>query len=305
MRVGVAATPYAAIPTLDWLFRSSHELSFVITRPDRPAGRGRVLQESVVARWAATHDIPCIKPVASADLLDWLRETDLVITIGYGVILPAKILSVPRYGFINLHFSLLPAWRGAAPVQRSILNGDEISGVTAFALDSGMDTGPIYVQHAMPIDPYENAGELLVRMADTAPEILAETLVLIAAGAPPQVQPLVGVSYAPKVTKRDARIDWGFSSAISVHRQIRAFTPEPGTWTTWRESTLHVSRARPLSIDRELVPGTVLIENANVIVGCADGTALVLEQVTPAGKKMMSATDWANGARLVKGDSFV
>ena len=304
MRVGVAATPYIAIPTLDWLLHSSHELSLVITRPDKPAGRGRMLQESVIARWASTHDIQCIKPVASGDLLDSLKETDLVITIGYGVILPTKVLSVPRYGFINLHFSLLPAWRGAAPVQRSILDGDQISGVTVFALDSGMDTGPIYVQHLMPIDPFENAGELLVRMAEIGPKVLAESLTLIEAGALPQVQLLDGVSYAAKVTSSDTRINWRMN-AIYVHRQIRAFTPEPGTWTTWRESTLHVSRARPFRLERELAPGCLLIKDADVFVGCADGTALVLEEVTPAGKKIMSARDWVNGARLVKGDSFV
>jgi methionyl-tRNA formyltransferase len=304
MRVGVAATPYAAIPTLDWLLHSSHELSFLITKPDKPAGRGRVLQESVVAGWASSHDIDCIKPVATADLLDSLTNLDLVIAIGYGVILPAHILAVPRYGFINLHFSLLPAWRGAAPVQRSILNGDQFSGVTVFALDAGMDTGPIYVQHLMPIDPNENAGELLVRMADMGPELIAQSLTMMEVGELPQTQPLEGVSYAPKVTTGDARINWR-TSAISVHRQIRALTPEPGTWTTWREATLHVNRARPFPIDGELAPGCVLIENANVIVGCADGTALILEEVQPAGKKMMSARNWANGARITKGDSFV
>ena len=304
MRVGVAATPYAAIPTLDWLSSSSHDLLLVITRPDRPAGRGRVLQDSVVARWASTHGIECIKPVASPDLLDSLVPMDVIITIGYGVLLPAQILSVPRYGFINLHFSLLPAWRGAAPVQRAILHGDQLSGVTVFALDSGMDTGPIYVQRILPIEPYENAGEVLTRMADLGPEVISESLHMIEVGAPPQVQPLDGVSYAAKVTTADARIDWR-RNAISIHRQVRAFTPEPGAWTIWKESILHVGRARPFLMDRELAPGGILLENGNVIVGCAEGTALIFEEVTPAGKNTMSARSWANGARLVKGDCFV
>jgi methionyl-tRNA formyltransferase len=304
VRVGVAATPYVAIPTLDWLLHSSHELLYVITRPDKPAGRGRVLHESVVARWARTHDIECIKAHTSADLIDSLRQSDLVIIIGYGVILPADILSMPLNGFINLHFSLLPAGRGAAPVQRSILSGDQISGVTVFALDSGMDTGPIYLQQEMPINPFENAGELLARMADVGPQILSDSLTLIDAGGLPRVQSLEGVSYAAKITKTDARINWQ-RNAIFAHRQIRAFTPEPGTWTTWRDATLQVSRARPYLIDRELAPGYVLFENSNVVVGCAAGTALILEEVTPAGKKLMSARNWANGARIAKGDRFV
>ena len=250
MRVSVAATPNAAIPTLNWLLHSSHELVFVITRPDSPAGRGLIPQESIVGRWARTHNLECIKPVASAELFDSLARTDLVITIGYGVILPEKILSVPRYGFINLHFSLLPAWRGAAPVQRSILGGDQISGVTVFALDSGMDTGPIYHQQAMPIDPYENAGDLLVRMAEIGPEVLAESITLIEEGVLPKMQLLNGASYATKVTKGEARIDWQ-KSAISVHRQLRAFTPEPGTRTTWREAKHQGSRARAFPHDHK------------------------------------------------------
>ncbi len=304
MRVSVAATPPAAIPALDWLLNSAHELSSVFTRPDRPVGRGQVSKESIVASWARTHEIECLKPIASGDLLESLKWTDLVITIGYGVILPANILSLPRHGFINLHFSLLPAWRGAAPVQRSILEGDQISGLTVFALDSGVDTGPIYVQHVMPIDPYENAGDLLMRMAEVGPEVLSQCLSLIEAGTLPKIQPLNGASYAAKVTKSDARIDWR-RSAISVHRQIRAFTPEPGTWTIWRKSTLQVSRARPFPMTYELPPGTIVNENGNLIVGCGEGSAIIIEEVIPAGKKMMSARNWVNGARLVMGDCFV
>jgi methionyl-tRNA formyltransferase len=229
---------------------------------------------------------------------------DLVITIGYGVILPGQILSIPRYGFINLHFSLLPAWRGAAPVQRAILHGDQLSGVTVFALDSGMDTGPIYLQKPLPIQPYENAGEVLMRMADLGPGAVAESIEMITAGVEPRAQRLDGVSYASKVTKVDARIDWS-KNAISIHRQVRAFTPEPGSWTRWKDSTLHVGQARPFPIDRELAPGGILIENGNVIVGCGEASAVILEEVTPAGKKTMSAKNWANGARIVKDDRFV
>jgi methionyl-tRNA formyltransferase len=282
VRVGVAATPYVAIPTLDWLLRSSHDLALVITRPNKPAGRGRTLQESAVAKWASSHDVECIKPVASADLLDSLALVDLVITLGYGVILPVQILAVPRYGFINLHFSLLPAWRGAAPVQRAILQGDQLSGVTVFALDAGMDTGPIYLQRSSPIGPYENAGEVLMQLAELGPEVVAESIEMINAGVAPQVQRLDGVSYAKK-----------------------AFTPEPGSWTRWKDSTLQVTQARPFPSNGELTPGGILIENGNVIVGCGEESAVILEEVTPAGKRAMSAKNWTNGARIAKGDRFV
>ena len=304
MRIGVAATPNVAIPTLDWLRDSEHELSLVITRPDKPAGRGRSLTESPVARWASTHGVECVKPVSSEELFDSLAFIDLVVTIGYGVILPIDVLSVPRFGFINLHFSRLPAWRGAAPVQRAVLNGDQELGVSVFALDAGMDTGPIYVQQDIFIEPYETAGELLSRMASLGPEAIAKTIALIQSGTPARPQSSEGVSYAPKISKEEARIEWN-SSVSQVDRRIRAFTPEPGAWTSWRGSALRIDRARPFLSGHQEKAGTLLMESGNVIVVCADGHSLVLEEVTPAGKKSMSAKSWANGARIDVGESFV
>jgi methionyl-tRNA formyltransferase len=303
MRIGVAATPDVAIPTLDWLRDSEHELNLVITRPDRPAGRGRALKESVVAQWALAHGVECVKPVASEDLFDSLGFLDLVVTIGYGVILPIEILEVPRFGFVNLHFSLLPAWRGAAPVQMSILNGDQVSGATVFALDSGMDTGPIYVQRAEPIHPYENAGELLARLAALGPEVVSETLSMIESGNSPTPQRDTGVTYARKISKEDARIAWT-SNGVEVDRKIRAFTPEPGAWTLWRNSTLRIDRARLFPIDHDLAPGVIFVQGERVLVGCAGDDALIVEEVTPAGKKTMSARSWANGARIGQGEHF-
>lgn len=303
MRIGVAATPSVAIPTLDWLRDSRHELTLVITRPDRPAGRGRALKESIVAKWATTHGVECVKPVASEDLLDSLASLDLVVTIGYGVILPIEILKVPRFGFVNLHFSLLPAWRGAAPVQRSLLSGDNVSGVTVFALDSGMDTGPIYVQRDVLIHNYENSGELLERLAILGPEVVAEALTMIEAGEPPTPQNREGATYAKKIAKEDARIVWK-KDRVEIDRQIRAFTPEPGAWTLWRNSTLRVDRARPFPLNHDLAPGVILVQGESVIVGCAGGEGLVIEEVTPSGKKSMSARSWANGARIAQGEHF-
>lgn len=304
MRIAVAATPSVAIPTLDWLRESEHELALVITRPDRPAGRGRTLMDSVVSQWASAHGVDCVKPVASSDLIDSLSFIDLVVTIGYGVILPVEVLSVPRYGFINLHFSHLPAWRGAAPVQRAILHGDRVLGLTVFALDQGMDTGPIYAQEDVLPQPYESAGEILERMALLGPDVIAKALTMIESGFVPVAQSREGVSYAPKISKEEARITWNLDS-MRIDRHIRAFTPDPGAWTTWRNSSIRVDRARPTAGGGDLHPATLSVQSGNIVVACADGSALVLEEVTPAGKKTMSAKSWANGARIADGERFV
>lgn len=304
MRIAVAATPAVAIPTLDWLETSEHDLSLVITRPDRPAGRSRKIRESQVALWASAHSIPCLKPLQSDELVGALSEVDLVVTIGYGVILPTKILVLPQNGFVNLHFSLLPAWRGAAPVQRAILNGDEKFGLTIFALDEGMDTGPIYIRREIPTQLYENAGQCLERMAAFGPDIVRDVIGLIEAGIKPSPQSDVGLSYAAKISKADARIIWSGNST-QVERGIRAFTPEPGAWTIWRDEPLRITRARPYPNQATLEIGQVSIENGMVLVGCGGGDALVIEEVRPAGRKNMSAKSWFNGARAVPGECFV
>lgn len=304
MRIAVAATPSVAIPTLDWLHGSEHDLLLVITQPDRRAGRGRSFRSSQVASWAAAHNVACVKPEKPDELTEPLRKIDLVITIGYGVILPEPILRVPRFGFINLHFSLLPRWRGAAPVQRAILNGDNELGLSVFALDAGMDTGPIYVQRAIPNQPYENSGECLQRMAHLGPELIEQTIGLIATSVPPVKQAEDRATYAPKITKEDARIQWSQNSA-QLNRQIRAFTPEPGAWTTWRDAPMRITRARPYSMDHQLKNGEVTLHDGNLVVGCGEGSTLLIEEMTPAGKKVMSAKSWINGARALPGESFV
>lgn len=304
MRIGVAATPSVAIPTLDWLAQSEHELVVVITRPDKPAGRGRALKESIVGQWARAHDVACVKASAPEELREVLTSVDVVVTIGYGVILPIEIISLPKFGFVNLHFSLLPAWRGAAPVQQAVLHGDQHLGVTVFALDAGMDTGPIYVQREISTDTNSTAGEILESMAALGPVVISETLNLIYSSVAPVAQDAANASYAPKISKEDARIKW-HKSALEVDRQIRAFTPEPGAWTTFRESALRVERARLTNSSKGGEPGQVFIQNGNLIVSCANGEMLFIEELTPAGKKKMTAQSWVNGSRVLAGDKFV
>ncbi len=254
--------------------------------------------------WANAHKIFSVKPLRSDDLVEPLQNIDLVVTIGYGVILPSRILCIPRYGFVNLHFSLLPAWRGAAPVQRAILHGDPVMGLTVFSLDAGMDTGPIYIQRVIPTEPRENAGECLQRMALIAPEIIRDCIELIEKGSIPVKQLETGVSYAPKITKEESRIDWA-QDVMGVDRHIRAFTPDPGAWTTWRKEPLRIDSARPYPNENLLLQGELAMESGNVIVGCGTRGAIVLEDVTPSGKRRMSAKSWINGARPIPGDSFV
>ncbi len=303
MRIGVAATPAIAIPTLEWLRDSAHELALVITRPDQPSGRGREVHASAVGQWAEQNNVPVIKPSAPSDMAASLTDVDIVITIAYGVLLPIEIITLPKHGFINLHFSLLPHWRGAAPVPRSILNGDALSGVTVFALDAGMDTGPIYIQREIPIGPDQNTGDVLATMALHGPDVIAQTLEMISRGIVPTPQPQDGFTLAPKISKLEAQISWGNPSFL-VDRHIRAFTPEPGAWTIWRGEKMTISSAAVVDISFNAPAGTIVIVDGSVFVACANQGAVKLEKVTPSGKREMPARAWINGARLREGELF-
>lgn len=298
MRIALAATPEVGIPTLEWLQSSDHVLAAVITQPDRPAGRGRVLTETPVATWAKTHSQLLHKTDSISELLDIARSVDLLITIGYGVILPADVLNAPRFGCINLHFSLLPAWRGAAPVQRSIEAQDSLTGVTVFAMDEGMDTGPIYTQLRFALDHDITADELFVELSQLGVTAVEETLELISQGVKPIQQPVVGVSRALKLSKAEGLIDWN-QNAEEVSAKIRAFTSNPGAWTRVKGAVLKIDS---VSIsDLVLGAGEIAITPSTVHIGTAS-KALLIEGVTPAGKSHMKAADWARGARLSQGD---
>jgi methionyl-tRNA formyltransferase len=301
MRIGVAATPDIAIPTLDWLIGSEHELVLVITQPDRPAGRGRNLKQSAVAEWASARNISIVKPVTSDDLVGVIDDLDCVVTIAYGVLLPQHILDLPKFGFINLHFSLLPAYRGAAPAQRALQNGETVTGISVFQLEKGMDTGPLYSQRSVSIQPQWRSVELLHALSLEGPSAVHDALSMISAGqlpSPQEGQP----SLAPKISKQDALLNFS-EDAHTLANKVRAFTYEPGAWCNWKEEPFKITLATALE-DHGLEPGVIAIEGQRVIVGCGDNTAIEFLTVIPAGKKEMNAADWARGARLSGGENF-
>ena len=300
MRLCVAATPKVAIPTLDYLLLSNHELISVITQPDRPSGRGQKSRESEVSQWAAQNNVTCHKPQGEQETLAALIDADLLLTIGYGVILPTSVISLPTHGSINLHFSLLPRWRGAAPVQRAIEAGDSVSGVTVFALDEGMDTGPIYLEKRFALDADITSDELLNELADLGVEAVAQTLTLIEQGVRPHAQSLEGATRAMKISKGDAQIDWNQSAEV-ISQKIRAFTSNPGAWTNFRASTLKVFT--PTITDFPLPPGELLLKEKKLYIGTAT-SALEIGEIQPSGKALMPASSWVNGVRLDSGERF-
>ncbi|MEV7330194.1 methionyl-tRNA formyltransferase [Micromonospora sp. NPDC093244] len=307
MRVIFAGTPAVAVPALTAVAASRHELVAVVTRPDAPAGRGRGLSRSPVGEWADEHGVEVLTPARPRDpeFLDRLRELapDCVPVVAYGALVPPAALEIPRYGWINLHFSLLPAWRGAAPVQHAVLHGDELTGASVFQLEQGLDTGPVYGTLTDEIRPTDTSGDLLERLADSGAGLLVAVLDAIADGtARAETQPADGVSLAPKLTVDDARVRWA-DPAFAVDRRIRACTPAPGAWTTFRGERVKLGPVVPVPDGPELKPGELLVEKARVLAGTA--TAPVrLGEVRAAGKRAMSATDWARGVRVGAGEDL-
>ena len=300
MRIGVAATPDVAIPTLNWLLQSDHEIALIITQPDRPSGRGQVLQQTLVADWGQGHQIPVIKPESSQELLGTIDDLDLVLTIGYGVLLPESILSLPKHGFLNLHFSLLPAYRGAAPAQRALQNGDLVTGVTVFQLDKGMDTGPIFAQQSINIDPSWRSFELLQHLSHLGPDVVQKSFDMIQNGESSKNQEGLATN-APKISKSEAKIDFTQDS-VKIANAIRAFTYEPGAWTLWKGESFKIC-ATKVSNGPSGKPGQVSVIDKSVVVSTGSGT-LELLRVIPSGKKEMDAIDWVRGARLTGGEIF-
>jgi methionyl-tRNA formyltransferase len=300
MRLVFAGTPEPALPTLAAIAASRHELVAVVTRPDAPAGRGRHLVRSPVGAWADEHGIEVLTPARPREESFVERLTDLapdcVPVVAYGALVPPVALAIPRYGWVNLHFSLLPAWRGAAPVQHAVLHGDEVTGASVFELEAGLDTGPVYGTLVEKIGPRDTAGDLLVRLANAGADLLVTVLDAIEAGTARAVpQPADGVSLAPKVTVEDAQIRW-HDPAFAVDRRVRACTPVPGAWTTFRDERLKLGPVQPAPDGPRLEPGDLLVERGRVLAGTATDP-VALGQVRATGKKAMSAVDWARGVR--------
>lgn len=297
MRLVFAGTPEPAAVALQRLLASEHEVVAVLTRPDARKGRGRTLHPSPVKALALEHGIEVLTPetlAGDSTIQHRLRELspDAVPVVAYGNLIPADLLDIPAHGWVNLHFSLLPAWRGAAPVQAAIANGDEVTGATTFRIDEGLDTGDILGKLETGIGQTETSGELLERLADTGAGLLAATMDALEAGtATPIPQPQEG-TYAHKITPADARVDWAQPASV-VDRGIRAHTPAPGAWTMRGEERFKLGPITPTDGDT-LAPGEASFGKNEVLVGTADGDVR-LGTIQPPGKKMMNAADWARG----------
>lgn len=304
MRIVFAGTPRPALPSLQRLIESPrHDVVAVLTRPDAAAGRRAKPSPSPVAGLAMDAGIPVLRP-AKPNSPDFIAELaalapECCAVVAYGALLSEDLLAVPERGWVNLHFSLLPAWRGAAPVQAAIAAGDTVTGATTFRIELSLDSGPVYGVLTETIRPTDTAGDLLDRLAISGATLLETTIDGIADDALTAIpQPMQGISMAPKITVEEARVRWDLPAHV-VERRVRAVTPSPGAWTMMGDLRLKLG---PVGLEGggDLAPGVVNIERARVLVGT--GThPIVLGQVQPPGKKAMNAADWARGARLSEG----
>ncbi|MDQ2851113.1 MAG: methionyl-tRNA formyltransferase [Actinomycetota bacterium] len=309
MRVVFAGTPAVAVPALRAVLGSAHEVIAVVTRPDAPAGRGRSVRRSPVGAVADELGIPVLMPdrPRDADFREQLTQLapDVCPVVAYGALIPGSVLQIPRIGWVNLHFSLLPAWRGAAPVQHAIMHGDQVTGATTFLLDEGMDTGPILGTMTQTISDHDTSGALLDRLAEGGGGLLVATLDALAQGElTPTAQPGEGVSLAPKISVEDARVRW-HEPAFAVDRRVRGVTPSPGAWTLFRDQRLKLGPVTTVDIDQQGggTPGVLTVEKSGVQVQTGAGRVL-LGSVQPQGRKAMAAADWARGSRIEQGEVF-
>ncbi len=302
MRLVFAGTPEPAVPSLARLVESSrHDVVAVLTRPDAASGRRGKPSPSPVARYAAERDIPVLRPSKpnSAEFISELTELapECCAVVAYGALLSERLLAVPEHGWVNLHFSLLPAWRGAAPVQAAIAAGDTVTGATTFQIEPALDSGPVYGVVTETVGPSDTAGELLERLSISGAALLETTLDGIAdAALTPVPQPSDGVTIAPKITVEEARVRWDLPAHV-VDRRIRAVTPNPGAWTMIGDLRVKIGA---VTIDESadvLAPGAIRVERTGVRVGTGS-QPVVLGLIQPPGKKPMNAADWARGARL-------
>lgn len=308
MRLLFAGTPSVAVTCLDALVSSSHEVVAVLTRPDSHAGRGRRASRSDVARRADELGIPVLTPTSLADesflAAASAVEPDCCPVVAYGALVPPAALAIPTFGWVNLHFSLLPRWRGAAPVQHAIAHGDDVTGATTFLLEEGLDTGPILGQVEVPIAASDTGGALLARLAERGADLLVATVDGLADGTVvPRPQSAAGVTYAPKLRVGDARIVWT-DAAARIDRVVRSCSPAPGAWTTFRGERIKLGPVVPWPDDAvALAPGVIDAAKSGVRVGTGEGS-VHLGDVRAEGRRAMPAADWARGARVLVGEAF-
>jgi methionyl-tRNA formyltransferase len=296
-----AGTPEFSVPALQALLASRHRVLAVYTQPDRPAGRGQQVTMSAVKHCALSHQLPVEQPASLKDpaaverLAQW--SADLMIVVAYGLLLPGPVLQTPRLGCVNIHGSLLPRWRGAAPIQRAIQAGDRETGVTIMQMDAGLDTGPMLLERAMPIESHDTAASLHYRLASLGAAALLEALDGIAAGTlQPRPQPAEGATYASKIRKEEALLDWS-KPAVELDRLVRAFNPWPVTETRWNGQQLRVWQAKPIAATAAASPGTVTATSAAGIEVATGEGSLLLTHVQAAGRKAMSAADFLKAHR--------
>ncbi len=307
MKLAFCGTPAFAVPTLEALIAAGHDVALVLSQPDRPVGRGGEIHPTPVKSAALVHGITVTQPEKLKNNED-LRATltalapDAIIVVAYGRIIPQWMLDLPRYGCINGHGSLLPRWRGAAPIQWAIASGDTVTGVTTMRLNTGLDTGPMLLKTRVPITPHTTSPELFVSLADAGAQLMVETLAGLEAGTiTPEDQDHALATLAPILTREDARIDWS-RTAQEIDQRFRGFQPWPGAFTTLRGKKLIVHAMHIADAITDTIPGTLTLHESTMLVACGANTAVVLDEVQAEGKKRMGAAEFLRGYQLRSGE---
>ncbi len=305
MRIVFLGTPAFAVPTLEAILEAGHEVPLVVTQPDRPKGRGQAVAASPVKECALRHGIDVFQPerVRRPEAVEKLaaQKAGIMVVVGYGQIIPQSILDLPPHGILNVHASLLPKYRGAAPIQWAIANGEKITGVTIMKIDAGLDTGDMLLKGETEVGPDDAAPELSQRLAGMGARLLVEALARLGE-LQPEKQDNAQATYAPILKKEDGRIDWR-EAAQRIHDRIRGLQPWPGAYTTFRGQTVHVWKSRRAG-SGAFEPGQLRMERRRVLAGCGEGTILELIEVQLEGKKRLPADAFANGVRLTENDRF-
>jgi methionyl-tRNA formyltransferase len=292
----IASSSYVSKPLISLLSSSNeHELIGLITNPDKATGRGMNIVPNELASWGVSNGINVLKPDSRDNLKDLIKtlNPEIVITIAYGQLIPEELLNLPKHGWINVHFSSLPRWRGAAPVQWAILSADKESGVTIFKLDKGMDTGPVYLSKSVSIEPDETTELLLTRLSHIGADLAIQSLVVIQRGSEPVAQLSSGVTLAPKITKNDGKINW-HESTSEIFNRFRALSGNPGTWTLLGELRIKIDSLGISNRTEKLSPSEVLIADEHLLVGTSNGV-IEIKTLTPAGRSQMSAAEFIRG----------